>query len=58
MPKAIRIHSHGGPEVLQWEDIEVGDPGEGEVRLTLKAAGLNFIDCGRFCAMEKSLYRT
>ena len=45
MPKAIRIHSHGGPEVLKWEDIEVGDPGEGEVRLTLKAAGLNFIDC-------------
>lgn len=45
MPKAIRIHSHGGPEVLKWEDVEVGDPGEGEVRLTLKAAGLNFIDC-------------
>ena len=45
MPKAIRIHAHGGPEVLKWEDVEVGDPGEGEVRLTLKAAGLNFIDC-------------
>ena len=45
MPKAIRIHAHGGPEVLKWEDVEVGDPGDGEVRLTLKAAGLNFIDC-------------
>jgi len=45
MPKAIRIHKHGGPEVLQWEEINVGDPGEGEVRLKMKAAGLNFIDC-------------
>ena len=45
MPKAIRIHIHGDPEVMQWEDIKVGDPEEGEVRLTLKAAGLNFIDC-------------
>lgn len=45
MPKAIRIYKHGGPDVLQWEEIDVGDPGEGEVRLTMKAAGLNFIDC-------------
>ena len=45
MPKAIRIHKHGGPEVLQWEEVTVDDPGKGEVRLTMKAAGLNFIDC-------------
>ena len=45
MPKAIRIYKHGGPDVLQWEEIDVGDPGAGEVRLTMKAAGLNFIDC-------------
>lgn len=45
MPKAILIYEHGGPEVLKWEHTEVGDPGDGEVRLKLKAAGLNFIDC-------------
>ena len=33
MSKAIRIHQTGGPEVLSWEDIEVGDPGPGQVRL-------------------------
>ena len=45
MPKAIRIYKHGGPEVLQWEEITVNEPGTGEVRLSMKAAGLNFIDC-------------
>ena len=44
MPKAIRIHTPGGPEVLQWEDVEVGDPGPGQIRLRQEAAGLNFID--------------
>src|SRR3954452_10726329 len=44
MPHAIRIHETGGPEVLHWEDIEVGDPGPGQVRLKQQAAGLNFID--------------
>lgn len=44
MPNAIRIHEVGGPEVLKWEEIEVGDPGKGEVRLRQEAAGLNFID--------------
>ena len=44
MTKAIRIHSYGGPEVMQWETIEVGAPGAGEVRLRTTAAGLNFID--------------
>ncbi|HEY8592574.1 MAG TPA: quinone oxidoreductase [Sphingomicrobium sp.] len=44
MTHAIRIHQHGGPEVLQWEDVEVGEPGSGEVRIRQHAAGLNFID--------------
>jgi len=44
MTKAIRIHEHGGPKVLRWEDVTVGDPGPGEVRLRHRAVGLNFID--------------
>ena len=44
MTKAIRIHATGGPEVLNWEDIEVGDPGPGQVRLQQSACGLNYID--------------
>lgn len=44
MPSAIRVHQPGGPEVLQWEEIEVGDPGPGQVRIRQDAAGLNFID--------------
>jgi NADPH:quinone reductase len=44
MPHAIRIHNLGGPEVLRWEEIEVGEPGPGEVRLRHTAIGLNFID--------------
>jgi NADPH2:quinone reductase len=41
---AIRIHAHGGPEVLKWEEIAVGEPGPGEVRLRQHAIGLNYID--------------
>ena len=44
MSKAIRIHQTGGPEVLTWEDVEVGDPGPGQVRLNQTACGLNYID--------------
>jgi NADPH:quinone reductase len=44
MPHAIQVHEVGGPEVLQWEEIEVGEPGPGQVRLGQGAAGLNFID--------------
>jgi NADPH:quinone reductase len=44
MPHAIRVHETGGPEVLKWEEVEVGDPGPGQVRLRQQAAGLNFID--------------
>lgn len=44
MTKAIRIHEHGGPEVLKWEDVEVGEPGPGEVFVRHTAIGLNFVD--------------
>jgi NADPH:quinone reductase len=44
MPHAIQIHQTGGPEVLQWQEVEVGEPGPDEVRLRQHAAGLNFID--------------
>ncbi|MDH3386789.1 MAG: quinone oxidoreductase [Gammaproteobacteria bacterium] len=44
MTKAIRIHQTGGPEVLTWEDIEVGEPVSGQVRLQQAACGLNYID--------------
>ncbi len=44
MPHAIRIHRTGGPEVLRWEEVEVGRPGAGEIRLRHTAVGLNFID--------------
>jgi NADPH:quinone reductase len=44
MPHAIRFHRTGGPEVLVWEQIEVGKPGPGEVRIRQSAVGLNFVD--------------
>ena len=44
MTKAIRIHQAGGPEVLQYEDVDIGDVGQDEVRLKHTAIGLNFID--------------
>jgi NADPH2:quinone reductase len=44
MPKAIRIHDFGGPEKMQWEDVEVGAPGAGQARVRHHASGLNFID--------------
>lgn len=44
MVHAIRVHQTGGPEVLQWEEIEVEQPGPGQVRLRQEAAGLNYID--------------
>jgi NADPH:quinone reductase len=44
MPHAIRIHRTGGPEVLQWEEVAVGDPGPGEARVRQTAIGLNYLD--------------
>jgi NADPH2:quinone reductase len=42
--KAIRVHRHGGPEVLAYEDIDIGQPGPGEIRIRNRAIGLNFVD--------------
>lgn len=44
MSNAIRFHSYGGPDVLQWEPDAVGDPGPNEVRVRHSAIGLNFFD--------------
>ncbi|KAK4256440.1 hypothetical protein QN277_009304 [Acacia crassicarpa] len=44
MVKAIRVHELGGHEVLKWDDVEIGEPKDGEVRVRNKAVGVNFID--------------
>ncbi|VWC45552.1 putative quinone oxidoreductase [Burkholderia lata] len=44
MAHAVRFHETGGPEVLRWEAVDVGDPGAGQVRLRHDAVGLNFAD--------------
>lgn len=44
MTKAIRIHAHGGPEVLQWEEVDDQAPGPGQVAIRTTAVGFNFID--------------
>jgi NADPH2:quinone reductase len=44
MTKAIRIHTYGGPEVMQWEDVPAPEPGPGEALVHHEAVGLNYID--------------
>lgn len=44
MTHAIRIHAFGDPDVLQWEEVSVGDPRPGEVRLRHRAIGLNYVE--------------
>jgi NADPH2:quinone reductase len=44
MPHAIRIHVHGGPEILRWEPVAAAVPGPREVLIRQTAIGLNFID--------------
>src|ERR1700740_1681515 len=44
MAHAIRFEKPGGPDVLSWQTVEVGKPGQGQVRLRHKAVGLNYID--------------
>ena len=44
MAHAIRFEKTGGPEVLTWQAVEVGKPGQGQVRLRHTAVGLNYID--------------
>jgi NADPH2:quinone reductase len=40
----MRVHQTGGPEQMKWEVVEVGKPGNGQVRIRHTAVGLNFID--------------
>jgi NADPH2:quinone reductase len=42
--RVARIATHGGPEVIEWHDVELPGPGAGEVRVRNTAIGLNFID--------------
>ena len=44
MSKAIRVEAFGGPEQMQWLDVELAEPGAGEARVRHTAVGLNFID--------------
>ena len=44
MTKALQVHQPGGPDAMRWQDIDVGDPGVGEVRLRHTAVGVNFLD--------------
>ncbi len=44
MTKAIRFHATGGPEVLRLEDVDVGEPGPGEVRIRNDAIAVNYRD--------------
>ena len=44
MTHAIRVHAYGGPEVLKWEEVEIGPPGPGEVRIKQTAV----CSCPRF----------
>ena len=54
MARAIVMRAHGGPEVLQVESVEVGEPGPGQVRLRQTAAGVNFHDI----YVRTGLYKT
>ena len=44
MVHAIRIHEHGGIDKLRWEPVEVGAPGQGQIRVKHRAVGFNYID--------------
>lgn len=56
MPKAIRVHKAGGPEALQWEDVNVGSPGPGEARVRHHAIGVNYIDVYHRTALYPMTY--
>ncbi len=44
MAHVVRVHQHGGPEVLKYEEVDVGEPGPGQVKLRQRAIGVNYID--------------
>jgi NADPH2:quinone reductase len=56
MPKAIRVYKAGGPEVMQWEEVSVGEPGPGEARVRHHAVGLNYIDVYQRIALYPMTY--
>jgi NADPH:quinone reductase len=44
MAEAIRVHEYGGPDVMKWEAVEVGAPGQGQIKVKHHAVGVNYID--------------
>ena len=44
MVHAMRVHQAGGPEVMKWESVEVGEPGQGQIKLKQHAIGVNYVD--------------
>lgn len=44
MANVIRVHQYGGPEVMKWEEVEVGEPGQGQIKVKHAAVGVNYID--------------
>jgi NADPH2:quinone reductase len=44
MPKAIRMYEQGPPEVMKWEDVDIGPPGTGEIQMRHTSIGVNYID--------------
>jgi len=42
--KAIRVHGHGGPDLLAYEDVEIRQPGAAEILVRNRAIGVNFVD--------------
>ena len=44
MVAAVRVHKFGGPEVLTYEEIDIGSPGPGQIRIKQHACGINYID--------------
>ena len=44
MVAAVRVHKPGGPEAMVYEDVQVGAPGPGQIRIKQHALGINFID--------------
>src|SRR3954451_10237959 len=44
MVAAVRVHQHGGPEVLKFEEIDIPAPGQGQIKIKQHACGVNFID--------------
>src|SRR4026209_411686 len=47
MAKAVRFHKQGGPEVMQYDDVQVGDPGPEQARIRHTAIGVNFVEVSR-----------